>query len=144
MKVIFLDIDGVLAIRSSLRKGCWQLDPGGVGRLNRLVRETQAKIVVSSTWRIGRTLDQLKEVLAEQGVKIEPIIGVTPRTQMNGCRGDDIQRWLTDNPGVEVFVILDDDADMLHLLPSLVKTDMVSGLTDHHVSLAKRKLVWDE
>jgi hypothetical protein len=37
---------------------------------------------------------------------------------------------------VESFVILDDDADMEHLLPRLVQTSMDDGLQDRHVEKA--------
>jgi predicted mannosyl-3-phosphoglycerate phosphatase (HAD superfamily) len=61
VKVIFLDIDGVLCNHESISAGyktrtAPEQDPYGphvdcVAALNRIIKETGAKIVVSSTWR---------------------------------------------------------------------------------------------
>lgn len=136
--LLFLDIDGVLVTRATLTKGTkllpghkWsfhQFDPQTVGALNRITDETGATIVISSTWRKGRTLMQLREILADQGVTGR-VIDKTGNSE-DGIRGGEIQRFMTDM-GIEPheIVILDDDADMLHLTPRLIQTRSQTGLT---------------
>ena len=53
MKVIFLDIDGVLNCKQTPnpRKFPFIVDPVLLGRLNRLLGLTDAKVVLSSNWR---------------------------------------------------------------------------------------------
>lgn len=55
MKVIFLDVDGVLNSEKDLleAKGKSELFDRPLILLKELVESTKAKIVVSSTWRIG-------------------------------------------------------------------------------------------
>jgi len=71
MKVIFLDIDGVLINKASLLKmeSDYFPDEKCVQRLNDVIKKTDANIVVSSCWRIGRTLAELRELLAGWGVE---------------------------------------------------------------------------
>lgn len=113
MKVIFLDVDGVLNSMESvlLFRHTNTLDPVRVGMVARLCEETDAKIVVSSSWR-GHTLQNTKDSLAEAGAEslVPLIIGQTPR--IPGKRGHEIAAWLLGNK-VDGYVILDDDSDML-------------------------------
>lgn len=140
MKIIFLDIDGVLLNISS--RG---IEPCAycVKNLNDIVKITGAKIVVSSTWRKGG-LEQIRFVLAQWGVTGE-VIGITPVlsrvTERSGftrgaCRGDEIARWLEQNGPVDSFVILDDDGDMGELRSRLVTTSFYTGLTRLHAAQA--------
>src|SRR5712692_10452999 len=65
-RVIFLDIDGVLApIRRWDRYG--DLDPACIQRLNEIVEGGDADVVVSSTWRHGKTVAELQKLLDGQG-----------------------------------------------------------------------------
>ena len=128
------------------------LDPVAVQRLNRLVRETDAKVVVSSSWRHGRTLAELRCILEAVGFE-GPVIGKTPNYVPNrdpmskrqvGQRGDEIHTWLEAaslfDIEVEQFVILDDNDDMSHLMDRLVLTTMETGLLDWHVDQAVEML----
>jgi hypothetical protein len=135
VKVIFLDFDGVLNNRKWLSRGGSRddVDPESVRLLNWLVDATQAKVVVSSTWRILHTIEELRDTLDRAGFLGE-IIGVTPGG--GGTRGPQIQQWIDDNAFVGPFVILDDDSDMLHLLDKLVKTKFETGLEVSHVKKA--------
>jgi len=59
VNVVFLDLDGVLNSRAwwNLGRSCglpWpvnQFDPNAVQRLNRLLSESGARVVLSSAWR---------------------------------------------------------------------------------------------
>src|SRR5438128_10799406 len=65
-RVIFLDIDGVLApIRRWDRYG--DLDPACIRVLNEIVAGGEADVVVSSTWRHGQTVAELQEMLDAAG-----------------------------------------------------------------------------
>ena len=64
--MIFLDIDGVLApIRQWDRYG--DLDPMCIGVLNEIVARGGADVVISSTWRYGKTVAELQEMLDAGG-----------------------------------------------------------------------------
>jgi hypothetical protein len=56
------------------------------------------------------------------------------------CRGNEIQAWLDAVPVVKTFAILDDDSDMGHLLPFLVRTSGQTGLQPEHVEQAIKLL----
>jgi HAD domain in Swiss Army Knife RNA repair proteins len=61
-RVIFLDIDGVLApIRTWDRYG--DLDRACIEVLNQIVARAGAEVAVSSTWRYGKTVAELQEML---------------------------------------------------------------------------------
>ncbi len=63
MKLVFLDIDGVLDVFSS-KSYLQTLLPGAVERLRRIVERTVAKIVVISTWRFGS--ESCRKICEEQ------------------------------------------------------------------------------
>lgn len=159
MKVIFLDFDGVLNsgpyfdARGGI-DGIWEakeeheaLDPAAVRRLNRLIERTGAKVVVSSSWRHGRTVEQLQALLTARGFigeVIDKTITSVPNTdplskRVCGSRGDEILHWVTLNSraygGIE-FVVLDDDSDMDAVWRCFVQTTFAQGLTDDHVDRA--------
>lgn len=137
-KVIFLDIDGVLnhVHTQERHRGCIGINPVFVARLNEITDRTDAKLVISSTWRLDGW-DEVTDALREAGVTGE-IIGMTPRlppreTFVSALRGDEIQAWLDDFGPIDRFVILDDDSDMAHLVPFLVQTEWMMGLQPKHV-----------
>lgn len=129
--VIFLDVDGVLITRRS--RNMRTPTPRCVARLNELCSATGAVLVVSSVWRLGRPLKALRALLRGWGVKAR-VVGVTPR--MDAERGHEIAAYLREHPEVERFVILDDDADMAHLMPQLVQTGFDYGLTHRERKMA--------
>lgn len=136
--LVFLDIDGVLVTPTALRQtqkhlpghrwGFHQFDPQTVAALNRITDETGASIIISSTWRKGRSVMELREILAGQGVtgRVRDKTG----NSHDGIRGGEIQAFM-DTLGIEPdeIAILDDDSDMLHLAPRLIQTRFATGLT---------------
>jgi hypothetical protein len=136
MRVVFLDIDGVLNSADYLyslrrRPGTHKIDPLAVQRLNRITDATGAVIFVSSTWRI-MGLKAIRTLLREHGVTAK-IVGVTPDD--NRIRGLQIAQCINTHD-VDAYVILDDDADMGRLMSRLVQTDFDHGLTDEHAARA--------
>jgi len=125
MKYLFLDIDGVLNHEdwyvnmvpkiSSVFEYWWEecFDPRCIKRLNTILDETGAKIVVSSSWRIDKNLKKYFD-----WVGIPTDFEVTPNVihqNENGDiswpdRGEEIEAFLKDHP-CEQYVILDDDKD---------------------------------
>jgi Swiss Army Knife RNA repair-like protein len=124
-RVVFLDIDGVLApILHWDRYG--DLDLACIQVLNEIVAGAGADVVVSSTWRHGKTVTELQEMLEAAGF-IGCVIDKTPVGQLGADRGDEIAAWLAEHP-VGGYVIIDDHADMGQLRSRLVLTHPARGL----------------
>lgn len=119
MKIIFLDVDGVLnSLRNVIAQGGFpfpkgsnveqsplhreeNLDALAVGMVRKLCDETGAKIVLSSTWR--EHLDSVSEFGKRWAL---PIIDATPFGAKQGA----ISRWLEEHrPLVDKYAILDDE-----------------------------------
>lgn len=132
MKVIFLDIDGVLNLCYKGRDEYGALfHPHLVENLRKIIKETNAKIVISSTWRLSG-LSVMKEMWKKRELPGE-IIGITPSFMKEYgttlCRGKEIDSYLENHPEIEKYVILDDDRDMEpHQMDNFV---MTSGNRDH-------------
>jgi len=121
MKIIFLDIDGVLCTtRAHVATGSHgfmmkALDREGVGLLNRMAIDS-TKFVLSSTWRNIFSQEWMEDHLRRHGWTGEfhedwrtphnPMISHPDR------RPDEIAEWLSKNPIGDKgqYVILDDDA----------------------------------
>ena len=124
-RVIFLDIDGVLApIRRWDRYG--DLDPACIQVLNEIVASGGADVVVSSTWRHGKTVAELQEMLDAHGFAGR-VLDKTPSDVPGAGRGEEIAAWLADH-AVDGYVIIDDHADMGELRTHLVQTHPAHGL----------------
>ena len=166
MKVIFLDIDGVLNHEEFYRSDRFQenvkknerlsknICPKSIENLNTLIEDTEAKVVVSSTWRIGETVENMQKILDEAGFKGE-VIGLTPDLREYQCehilRGNEIYRWMLDNCKLlgqcisvwefKHYVILDDDSDMLlWQKDNYLQVDRFVGITMGTVLKAKKIL----
>src|SRR3954466_5115815 len=112
MKVIFLDIDGVLNCKttSNPRKFPYIVDPKLLKRLKRLLEQTGAKVVLSSTWRY----DPAGIFSAKHsGIPFVDVIPDMPKKP----RRDEILAWLKRHPNVKRFVVIDDEDDELDKLP---------------------------
>jgi len=142
MKVIFLDIDGVLLnFNDSYNCLRGQFSPECVKEFNKLIERTDAQIVFSSAWRLDRTIPEIQQLLEENGVKGK-VSGKTPeeppRLTQRASRGNEIKMWLTENK-VDNFVILDDDVfDIeIHFPDNTVRMkDRYVGLTEEEVNKA--------
>jgi hypothetical protein len=107
-----------------------------VEALNLITSSTDARLVISSTWR-GLGLKVLREIFRCWGIT-GVSAGRTPdlsRGYRNSPlwespeRGEEIKAWLNQHPEVESFIILDDGNDMGDLRHRLVQTDYEAGLT---------------
>jgi hypothetical protein len=134
MKVIFLDIDGVLNCKKTPnpRKLPHIVDRTLLARFMRLVEQTGAKVVLSSTWRY----DPAGLFSAKHwGI---PFVDITP-DMSNRPRRDEILTWLKKHPKVTRFVVIDDDDDELDQLP-LFQPSAATGLTGKVVTGVTRYL----
>lgn len=159
MKLLFLDIDGVLNHQEfycrvyedengdidKVKMQQWrdenpyplcEFDPIAVKRVVDVLNETGAKLVVSSSWRIGDN-GSLKNIFAKVGLPTE--FEFTPNLMYNFsslkmedvCRGDEIKKYMEDKD-VDAYVILDDDEDMLNEQQnSFIHCDFMVGFTEN-------------
>jgi hypothetical protein len=139
MQLLFLDIDGVL---NDLAFAHWvnyvapkgpkyhHINPMLAANVAMVLQQCPAvRIVISSSWRQNRTLEELNTMLSDFGIPSEKIIGMTPRKPDNP-RGERILEWLVDNKCPDnFFLILDDDEDMSYLWPHHILTDADLGFT---------------
>lgn len=171
MKIIFLDIDGVLNHEKWYRSGkakeiyeqtkdikAYNFDPSSWEYIQKLIDNTGAKIVLSSSWRCWDLASTIKEY-KDTAFKpiIDNIVGVTPST-MSRNRGEEINRffdivngkttqsspseieWLTEHPleilsasgeKIEQYVIFDDDTDFTNEQKEhLVHVDCWEGVNE--------------
>lgn len=140
MKILFLDIDGVInSERTRVALGGYPSDftPAERGKFDhvaialiaRLCRITGARIVLSSAWRNLFSVDECATELALPIIDQTPVLGAD--VYKNGVqRGDEIQAWLDQHPEVTHYAIVDDMADMLeHQQERFVRTDPDNGLS---------------
>jgi len=145
--IIFLDIDGVLNDVAFLDKrdvsgprvwdGTWSdmINPAAVARLNRILDATGAHVVISSSWRIARTNEQILETLRGHGFTGR-IVG---RTDSLGARFMEIRMYAAHHR-LERWIAID-DGNMSELGERMVLTSWArGGLLDEHVEQACAKL----
>lgn len=132
-RILFLDIDGVLNSEAWYRSrsdGTWseerEFDPEAVFLLRAIVALTGCDIVISSSWRIGRNLAELQNLLP--GL---PLIDKTPVMTTGHTRGEEIKVWLQNHAPAARYAIVDDDSDFYETQP-LVKTCWKTGLLPRH------------
>lgn len=142
MRVLFLDIDGVLNSRAYVERAGWDpplgsrddlhiLDPSAIALLNAVVAATGAVVVISSSWRITYDLAALQSMFEQRGFTGR-LIDVTPELP-GRQRSREIAAWLAATPAVESFAIVDDIDDAgVGYAPYFVQTTFETGLTADH------------
>lgn len=154
MKILFLDIDGVLNTHdhNALAKS-GRIHPDKVERLNYILQSTRAKIVLSSAWRYllhrGEcNLSGLQRLLSSHGVMADSLVSVTPPSEgrtgywdgnpatwiNEEDRGGDIAKWLRTTPlPVTQYAVVDDiDLKISLYGHPFVQTDWPKGLTNRN------------
>ena len=105
--IIFLDFDGVFILDDKPTPSC-------IKELNRIIRETNSKVVITSDWRNHETIDELKQLFVLWGVVVD-IIGVTDNLWPIGghiafierYRVDEINKYISQH-NIKNYVIIDD------------------------------------
>jgi len=166
MRLVFLDIDGVLNsnkwinVRADALKKVeddimaggdgltqaklvfydnYMIDPEAIEVLNTIIDRSKAAIVITSTWRVDRPIQAIATAFRRRGFKhSHAIIGCTPEIP-DKKRGAEIQAWLDHVDGVEAFVVIDDDF-IAEFEDHQVRTDFNHGLTPDHVGLVLEML----
>lgn len=152
MKILFLDIDGVLnghewkplSQSNTIRRSC-------IYQLNRVIRETDCKIVLSSSWRYmihggAMTKTGFEYLLKSHGAIGARIEDTTCRDCDIQIRGDQVAAWLRTHP-VESFACVDDDwyGGPTFVRRRMVQTDGGRGLkgddADKLIRLLSRKWI---
>lgn len=135
MKVIFLDVDGELTYSDYNNKETENIDIEKVKLLKEICDKTNAKVVISSSWRGSETYTPriyytLIGILTSNGIEV---LGDTPyieaefegdiaqimaettleelpylKTKYGTGRAAEIQKWISEHD-VDNFVILDDE-----------------------------------
>jgi hypothetical protein len=165
--LLFLDIDGVLNTHEHDPEVlCGQIHPDKVRRLNHILRETGAMIVLSSAWRyiIHRgeaNLQGMDWLLRSHGVLANRLIGITREdTMVRGVYDGEPGSWpMTDERGQQVcdwilsegrnhpgwsgrYVVIDDmDLGISEAGHPFVLVDGMFGLSDEDAEMAVGYLV---
>lgn len=88
----------------------WPFDRNSCKHIHEFQRSfkgVRVEYVICSTWRYGRTLQEMDELFTQKGLLLNNIIGKTP-TGMK--RGEEINKWLEDNNEIQTpFLVFDDD-----------------------------------
>lgn len=151
--LVFLDFDGVLnCATTKTRVGRFMgLDDRLIQNLNAILSQSDADVVISSSWREAFEIEALKMLLNERGFEhSDRIIGLTPSftgsadekldmlwtsSMRNGRRHAEIELWLKKNGQQgQRFLVLDDMKT--NFKENQILTDEYIGLLPDHVSLA--------
>lgn len=157
MKIVFLDIDGVLnrshPVTMQAPSGVRGIEDPLVENLAGLIRQAKADIVLTSDWKVGWCADPAKcsadaryldRKMADHGLCI---MGKTYDNcvfdEYYTCRGTGIRKFLDDKRGVDGYVVLDDHDFMdfdAGIREHFVKTNSLDGLTKEKAEEALRIL----
>ena len=150
MKLLFLDIDGVLnylGCKARSPSGCLGIEEEKVKLLREIIDETGALVILTSTWKTDwfpsafiEDLPKDGQYLERQLAKHKVFIRAKTEDLSWAQRGQGILDFIeTSKYNVEQFVILDDesfDFIELGLENRFVKTSFTDGLLPEHVEKA--------
>lgn len=135
MKIIFLDLDGVL--------NNWKhpdlIDEKNALILRKVIDRSGAKIVLTSSNKYSfqrEGLKSIEESYLEKYVKVLKRLGiyiydVTP--YIDEDKSKEIKTYLESNPFVTSFVIIDDELVSMDLRKYQVYLDLYKGLEEEHI-----------
>lgn len=166
MNYIFLDVDGVLNSENFIKEHLDDdviLDESKVELLEKLVKATNAKVVLSSSWRTffspkmnvltsiwtfepytrGK---ELKALLEKHGIKL---VGRTKVSRNRwgdiydeGLRGDEIEKYIKNHLNEnDKFVVFDDEifaleSSLMRFGDSFIRTEWKEGLQEKDIEKA--------
>ena len=150
MRIVFLDVDGVLNSPSYLRTfngdiifsnmfgyiEPYSLDPKGLEYLQTLVETAEAKIVITSTWRYSKELRRKLMMMLDHYGLAKEVIDWTP--VIVNEREQEIFEVLNGyNGSIENFVILDDVVEHFkYLTNDLIHVNSNVGFTEENMYAA--------
>ncbi len=139
MKIIFLDLDGPICVLGKPQKDA-------IYCISELVRLTGAKIVITSSHRIGKTLNQMTSQLSLwTGFPSECIVDlldvICTQDGREISRGAEIEIYLLNHPEIDNYVILDDlPVVLLSQVNNFVHVTGSQGITGENFREALRIL----
>jgi len=145
-RVIFLDIDGVLATDESqrIRKKFWfddktsPFDQRCVRVFNTILKLTDSEIVLTSSWRLFNDLAEIGKIFDFNRVLKKPVA----ITSELGDRDLEIETFIKENE-IGSFLILDDL--QINCFPdNFIRTQASTGLNKTHIEKAYKILMSDE
>jgi hypothetical protein len=126
--LILLDIDGVMVQAASWRPveilddGFTSFSPRAVSGLQKIISETNASIVLTTSHKSKYNLTQWKAIFKKRGI-LASIAKITDNgTALN--RKEEIINWANNNKHIERYVIIDDDKS-LNGLPYTIKEKLI-------------------
>lgn len=119
MKVVFLDIDGVL----TTEKSGWRLIPEKVKLLNRLKGWS---VVISSSWCF---CEDTVRALQGSGLELPIIGGIRDWWIEEVDRARDIRKWIEENKPEEWIVLDDEEME----IEGFIKVNPKEGLTEKEI-----------
>lgn len=161
--IIFLDVDGVMnheewyisdefnkLIKNEHDHALTYYCPWTVNNLNKIIENTGAKIVFTSSHRTSLTLPEIKKLFKLVGIE-GVLLGKTPKLHFFNVRGVSVPRgceimiWMkknSDKLGKSIgkyknYIIFDDDKDMLYYhRNNFIHVDSQVGITNENVEQA--------
>jgi len=133
-RVLFLDIDGVLnrtgfAPPAADGMSSW-IEPELAARLAAILEATGAQIVLSTSWRLESSLEELRAELHACGIDGTRVLDATPELDTDE-RWPEIEAWMqTHGVPPESVVIVEDFYEMGPLAARTVMTDADRGLDE--------------
>jgi hypothetical protein len=136
MKLIFLDIDGVLNKEEDFHGVKDPINEEMLSRLHQVIEKSGAKVIISSYWRYAYSLEDLQEILKM------PIFGCLLKSFDAYSRWDEIRLQLSSFSEAVDFVVVDDTESGLIGIPEevFVHTSFKEGLTSKKAREILRKL----
>ena len=137
-RVIFMDVDGVLNDHRWCHIGGCQIKPECVECFQHLIKQSQAKCVLISSWRskVKRgivTLKGMEWMFKTHGLVIDLIDVLPPyENHDHNARSEAVMKWIESHKPKSYVVI--DNADLT--VPNFIKTHSGKGIEPHHVSRA--------
>jgi len=133
--VVFLDIDGVLATNDSskMKKKFWYddnaypFDEKCVKVLNTIIKLTNCNIVLTSSWRLFYTLEEIGKIFDFNKVIKSPIA----ITEELGDRNIEIEKFVSDN-NILKFVLFD-DLPLTCYPDKFIRINFKTGLTENNI-----------
>ena len=138
---ILLDFDGVMVTTPTWQKvdhledGFMAFNESCVEKLAKVLSQTSADIVLTTTHRIHYSETEWRQILYNRGIiagKISKVYAARHFTDLS-IRGMEVLQWVSAHPN-ENYVIIDDDKSLRDLPIDIkgrwVETDFYQGLTE--------------
>lgn len=163
MKVIFLDIDGVLnsnfwndAHQREISDGTL-IDEEKIQLFGKLIKRTKAKVVLHSGWKfwfdhemkpLRKESEKLKTMLEKEGIEIEDITpdhsteDIRKSKKFSLVKANEILAWISEHDHVDKWIVIDDlDLHNEEIRKHQIRTDASVGLTIENVNEAEKMLL---